>query len=533
MTNATTYYQTSFRVRSSDADNFMRVKTIIYGWVLEKESDRMVMEKKGDFFYRCEWLNLYGTHSSVETNTLLSGAGDAWALRYTEVDKGCGRQRFWYSDIGVKKDGADVIVSVHTSYARNTEDLSGERGEPEPTVPKVVRYLLRGNKVYCGRPEFRLREEPVVFETVGMGKVLAEFIASPERRYPLIVFNGSSDAQMEEAKRLARDVAGKSQVAVVATNEELGKELRHYLGMDYWISFGYFRVFFPFNQRRNSPERHRWYDVRSADYAAQREGIVHGLLRNHILQENYAVESVWDVNRLIAREKLINLKAASPEQQKELEEFFKLHAEVEKERDDFKAEAATYASEVDRLEDQARQLEWRCKDYQGRLDAGGNGTLVNVAGIFPTLPGNLAEVAEAAGRAFRRLVITENALKTARDFHDCKCVSEAWEMLLHLNETMYRLKFDQGEKDLEGKFREQTGYDLAMSEGKQTQDDKKLMRLRQIVHDGRGYDITPHFKHGNTVPKLVRIYFAFDESVRKIVIGHIGRHIPNYTSKTM
>jgi hypothetical protein len=38
-------------------------------------------------------------------------------------------------------------------------------------------------------------------------------------------------------------------------------------------------------------------------------------------------------------------------------------------------------------------------------------------------------------------------------------------------------------------------------------------------------------KHGNQEPKLVRIYFAFDEETRKIVIGHIGRHIPNYTSK--
>ena len=367
-----------------------------------------------------------------------------------------------------------------------------------------------------------------------MGQVLAEFISSPARRYPLIVFNGNGRGHMEEAKRLAWDVAGKSQVVVVATNQELGEELRHYLGQDYWVSFGYFRVFFPFNQRRNSPERHRWYDVGSSDYATQRDGIVHGLLRNHILQERYTVESVWDVNRLIAREKLIKLKAASPEQQKELEEFFTLHAEVEKERDDFKAEAANYASEVDRLEDQVRQLDWRCKDYQGRLDAGASGPAVNVAEILPTLPTNLVEVAKMAGRAFPRLVITENALKSAGDFHDCRCVSEAWEILLHLNSCIWGLKFEANEQvDWEKTFREKTGYELAMSEGKQTQDDKKLMRLRKIVHDGREYDITPHVKHGNVEPKLVRVHFAFDEGAKKIVVGHVGRHIPNYTSKMM
>jgi hypothetical protein len=534
MTNATTHYQTSFRVQSPDANTFMRVKAIIYGWVLEKEGDRIVWEKKGDFFFRCEWPNLYQTHSLIETCTLLTEAGDAWAMHYVELDGGLGRRRYWYTDIGVKKDGADVVVSVRTSYARNTEDLSGERDEPEPTVPKVVRYLLRGNKAYCGRPEFRLMEKPLVLDAVGLGKVLAEFIQSPDRRYPLIVFNGSSEAQVAEARRLAWDVAGKSQVVVVATNQELGEELRHYLGQDYWVSFGYFRVFFPFNQRRNSPERHRWYDIGSPDYPTQREGIIHGLLRNHILQERYAVETVWDVNRLVAREKLLKLKTADPEQQKQLEEFFQLNAEVEKERDNFKAEAASYASEVDRLEEQVRQLEWRCKDYQGRLDAGATEPAVKVEELLPSLPTNLVEVAKLAGRAFPRLVITENALRAAGDFHDCRCVEEAWEILRHLQSCMWRLKFEaDGQVDWERTFREKTGYALAMSEGKQTQDDTKLMRLRRIVHSGREYDITPHVKHGNVEPKLVRVYFAFDDAGRKIVVGHIGRHIPNYTTKNM
>ena len=534
MTNATTHYQASFRVQSADADTFMRVKAIVYGWVLEKEGDRIVRANKGDFFFRCEWPNLYLTHSMIETNTLLTETGDAWAMHYMEVDKGCGRQRYWYTDIGVKKDGADVVVSVRVSYARNTEDLSGERAEPEPTVPKVVRYLLRGNKAYCGRPEFRLMEKPLELDTVGLGKVLAEFIKSPERRYPLIVFNGSSEPQRLEAKRLAWDVAGKSQVVVVATNQELGEELRHYLAQDYWVSFGYFRVFFPFNQRRNSPERHRWYDVGRPDYAAQREGIVHGLLRNHILQERYAVESVWDVNRLVAREKLLKLKTADPEQQKELEEFFKVQAEVEERLKHAEEEASSYANQVDELEKQNGELHYKAQALLAQLRAAGSGDGVDVGEILPALPTNLMEVAKLAGRAFPRLVITENALRAADDFHDCRCLGEAWEILRQLQSYMWRLKFEaDGAADWERTFREKTGYDLAMSEGKQTHDDKKLMRLRKIMHDGQEYDITPHVKHGNVEPKLVRVYFAFDEGGKKIVVGHIGRHIPNYTTKNM
>jgi hypothetical protein len=59
------------------------------------------------------------------------------------------------------------------------------------------------------------------------------------------------------------------------------------------------------------------------------------------------------------------------------------------------------------------------------------------------------------------------------------------------------------------------------------------MRLRKLQYGDQEYDITPHVKHGNQEPKLVRIHFAFDEAKRKIVVGHIGRHIPNYTTKKM
>ncbi|PWU09500.1 MAG: hypothetical protein C5B50_27365 [Verrucomicrobia bacterium] len=534
MTNATTHYQTSFRVLGTGADTFAKVKANIYGWILEKEPDNVVSERKKDFFFRCQWKNMFQTRSIVETNTLLSESGDAWALHYMEVDKGCGRQRFWYTDIGLKQDGSDVVVSVRTSYARNTEDLSGERSEPEPTVPKVVRYLLEQNKAYCGLPQFRLKQDPLVLDTVGMGKVLAEFITSPERRYPLIVFNGNGTGHMDEAGRLARALAGKCQVVVVATNQDLGDELRHFLPEDYWVSFGYFRVFFPFHQRPNSPARHRWYNIESSDYEMQRDGLVHGLLRNHILQERHAVQTVDDVNRLVAREKLLNLKAANPAQQKELEEFFKIQGEVEEQLKRAEAEASSYANQVDDLEKQNGELNHKIRALQAQLEAASDDEGVNVSELLPSLPTNLLEVAKLAARAFPRLIITQNALRAASDFGGCRCVTEAWEILRHLQSYMWELKFKpDGQVDWERTFRETTGYDLAMSEGKQTQDDKKLMRLRKISHDGREYDITPHVKHGNQEPRLVRVYFAFDEIGKRIVVGHIGRHIPNYTTKKM
>jgi hypothetical protein len=306
-----------------------------------------------------------------------------------------------------------------------------------------------------------------------------------------------------------------------------------FLATDYRIPYGQFRVFFPFTSRRNSSVRHRWYDIQSEEYAEQRQGIVNGLLRNHSLLEAGAVETVDEIRRLVAREELMKLKVETPDQQKQLNEFLEEHARVATERDQFKREAEAYAADIDRLEDEVRGLGWRCKDYQGRLNAAGDGAGVDVSKLLPVLPTNLAQVAEAARKFFPRLVITEAALESARDYSECKSVGEAWEMLRHMNDALYRLKFEDGQKELERTFKNETGYELAMSEGRNTKRDNKLMSLRVLRIGEREFDITPHLKHMNNEPKSVRIYFAFDEDGKKIVVGHIGRHIPNATTKTM
>jgi hypothetical protein len=534
MNNSITHYQTSFRVINTDGEAFKQLKRNVYGWIVEREKDHVLKDKANEFFFRCDWPNLFQTHSSLLSNTFLSESGEAWALHYTELDRTFGRKRFWYTDIGFKKEGTDVIVSVRNSYAWNAEDLSAHREEPQSTVPRIVRFLLQGNTVYSGRPEFRLIEEPAIFKTVGMGKVLAEFIQSPDRRYPLIVFNGDGRGHVDEARWLARDLTGKAQVAIMGTNKELAEEFQHYMPKDYRIQLGEFRVFFPFNNRRNSPDRHRWYDISHPDYADHRAGILHGLLRNHTLAEKGVVESVEDIGRLIGLDKLHKVKAENPEQQKILDEFFAEHAKVAEELDNAKSEAANYANQIDNLEKENGDLKFKIQGVQARLGEAQSEATVDMSKLLSKIPENLFDIAKLAARSLPRLVITEAAVDSAAEYANCQSFHEAWEMLLHLNDSMAHLKFeDHSPKDLEKAFKEKTGYDLAMNEGKVTQKDKKLMRLRTLIYNGKEYDITPHLKHQNNEPKSVRIYFAFDDDAKKIIVGHIGRHIPNATSKSM
>jgi hypothetical protein len=534
MNNTTTHYQTSFKVDNSDAKAFFRLKQAVYGWILKKEKDRGLRIKNNDFFFRGQWPDLYLSHASLITDSYLNQEdGGAWAIHYSHKDRDHGCARFWHSDIGLKQTCGVVVVSVRISFAWNTEYLDNEPEPPSPYVPTVIRYILDGNNVFSGRPEFRLVEKPIRFSTVGEGQALCQFIQSPERRYPLIVFNGDSSEQVCEAESLAHDLTGKCQVIVIGENKELNEEIRHFLPQDYWIRPDQMRVYFPFSAKRNTPDRHRWYNVYHPDYQRQRQGMVNGLLRHNSLAEVGAVESVEDIRRLVSRDKLLKVKTTDPEQQKIFEDFLKEHAVVAEERDNAKREANSYANQVDELEKTIGEMKWKIEGLQKRLDEAGQSESVDTANLLEVLPETLFDVANAAQRFFPRLVITKRALRAAEEYPECKSISQTWEMLRYMNNVLYQIKFEDELKDLEGEFKSRTGYELAMSEGRNTKRDKKLMGLRLLDHNGKQYDITPHLKHLNEEPKAVRIYFDFDEATKKIIVGHIGKHITNATSKMM
>jgi len=98
--------------------------------------------------------------------------------------------------------------------------------------------------------------------------------------------------------------------------------------------------------------------------------------------------------------------------------------------------------------------------------------------------------------------------------------------------TLYDLKFSGGEiGDLAKKFQDQAGYEYARSEGPKTKQDGKLSRLRKITHDGKDYEIWAHIKKGNEGTKQIRIYFDFDNELKKIIVGYVGLHMENSSSR--
>jgi hypothetical protein len=534
MESSITNYRTSFKVVNTDGDKFRRLKQCVYGWILQKEKDEELRQNKTSFLSRVDLRNLPTTRSRIRTNYFRSDEFEAWAVKYTEQDREQGRLRFWHTDIGLRTHGDDVIVSVQNSFSWNKENITANREDPPPSVPKVVRYVVKDFTVYSGRNEFRLTETPLRLGKLDQAEALAQFIQSPERSYPLIVFNGATSESESESALLARKLTGKCQVVLVDDNAELSRRVRSLLPENFWTAHGNFRVYFPFNRRNNPPERHRWFSVADSAYQSMREVMIAGLLSNNTVTEHHAVESITDISRLISRNDLVQRATADDGASAELQEFFKLYEELERERDDYRLLADRTASERDEAIEESKRLRWETGSLREELDQSRKGSApAEIAQLLKTLPQTLLEVIELAKEIFaQKLCITEQALESAKDCESCTVINEGWRMLFHLQEELYRMKFDSDKKlDLEREFANQTGLDLAMSEGRKTQQDRKLMNLRKIRFEGREYDITPHVKYGNRSPKMLRLHFAFDEEKKRIIVGFLGSHLENATSR--
>ena len=111
-------------------------------------------------------------------------------------------------------------------------------------------------------------------------------------------------------------------------------------------------------------------------------------------------------------------------------------------------------------------------------------------------------------------------------------MNESWEILIHLATSLFDLKFrTDNPGDLSKRFQEVSGYEYCKTEGGQTKKDSSLSKLRVIEHEGKKYEIWPHVKKGNKAPKMIRVHFAFDEENEKIVVGYVGLHMKNSTTR--
>jgi hypothetical protein len=237
-------------------------------------------------------------------------------------------------------------------------------------------------------------------------------------------------------------------------------------------------------------------------------------------------------------------KATDPETEtsEELKLFIEENQRLEKERAEYETLAEQCMREKELAETALGNAQYRIREAENlKKQFAGAEQVQQAIASFAKLPSTLPEALTKIGQLFpQKVVISTNAFKTAGEhaqaqahWRKAESVMIAWEMCFNLVTKGYDLFFNTGGGDKKKLFKEQTGFDMAMTEGKQTKKDSRLMDLRQIEFDGQQFDMTPHLKYDTKPEKLLRIHFAIDDKNQRLIIGHVGAHIENATSRTL
>jgi hypothetical protein len=553
--NATTHLKCAFDVEYDHEQPMTQLRYSFREWCKQRTGDDPKLT--GGWFFR-------GNHPS-EPNVVINGHqlrtaiafGDdmneppGWAFEMIHKDSAENARR-WSAEIMLRKlESGKLRFSTVISHWMIPNYIGHYPELPAPSVPKYVRWILNDEKIKCTRNGSSISNkfEVVTHETA---KNVYEQLKNPHRSIPFVFVAADRDSQnlAVDPVRLYRYVLGNANVFAFFDNSVL-EEMNYYLGSDFRCGPGSVRCYLtPFN--KNNPDNtriHRYFspfdiEENGQDYVVG--CIANGLAKNGTGFHPRDLKSFSDLfvlrrrlrlNRLLS-EQGSNSEDVSEELQMFMDECQTLeceNAELKTLTDQLDAENKKVNQELgtkNYLIKQAEEIQKQFKNFE---------QVKNAVESLNTLPESLADVLRLAGQLFpQRLEIASGAFKSAED-HERKNqgfwnkpegLSIAWELLFDLAQKGHDLIFGKDQKDVEKEFNNKSRFSYAKTEGRTTKGDAKLMKLRNFVHEGAEYKMTPHIKFGTKNPKMIRAHFAIDNKNKRLIVGHFGDHLDNATTRS-
>lgn len=485
-----------------------------------------------------------------------------WACRYEHPDRD-EQARRWRTDIGLERMGDNSLrVGIRVAYGLDDAHLSALPAVPTPSVPAAITYVMQGDSWDVRLGSLRLSTTPHVVQA-GEGKQFWESIKDPKRGGPIVVI--SADYREEypvSLYELARELAG---VALVyGLPYDMQDEQRHIVPEAYHCFPGSVRIYSQGVDPtwESDKLRHRYftnYQIRQSGNDQIKHWIVRSLVRQATLSHPEAIFAPADIERAERAERLSQLgrqveelRSASSQtdtyyqsysalldrQQIELKEVIK---NLEQRNQALQDEVLVEAIHKETAQEELERLQYELKDGYSTMEItrlreenARLSTSLATVDSLRALPEDMRETAELAGSLWAsRIAFTPKALDSAEDAA-CKEQDTLWAGLYHLAHTLWPLYFD---KDLSQNAIEETfngsaaPWKLARGEGKMTHKDAKFERSRTDYFEGRKIYFETHIRYGNQPSRLLRIHFDRDNETRRIVIGHCGDHLDNYSSQ--
>jgi hypothetical protein len=300
------------------------------------------------------------------------------------------------------------------------------------------------------------------------------------------------------------------------------------------------RVYQP-RVRLNTPDdsrRHRYFtrdEIQSLGPAATEEALVRGIVRRArpvAFSEVTSVDDVEDKERDAHLSEMKTAAKGSKDWTELLEkEVERLEAEVKRQRQEM-SRITDLEGQLEDLQDEAAKLEFQRDQALSRSQEAESvrSALAGRAALIDNLdklPDSLLDVMEMIEQAYpNRIVFTEKARESAKKV-SLRNINVAFKCLRAMATTLHDLHFQEKLplRDACRRFRDSTGFELAVGESERTSASKKLAAQRKDIYKGKQIDISPHVKHGNAPGNILRVHYHAHPGDKVLVVGHCGDHL--------
>lgn len=533
--SATLHYACAFEIKDDFGNTMTDLRKEFGMWIGNKEKLGASLVKP-NFFLGNIGQDRIGTHGSLLRTAVNYGAYPPenpfqWALEYIHQDSQ--PYRLWSTEVGLtRNDGWIRLAMAVSHWVRPSYILHDMPIDPNPTTPLIIRSIIKKYECKKFRDGLVLSSAPIIVDFDNV-KVLIENIDYFNRNIPLIVV--APEIQLTDhtsrlpldVEQLAKLVAGNANVYYFESGD-VRRQFQDLVGYEMACLPYSLRIYMP---KTNDSKKHRFFDKRFFEDHGENEviSLVCASISRYgnIFKVNEAIgiqDIVYKRNFEYLKTKLSSSHSSDTQDNNNtIKEFEKFFDEISLDHEKLEAKNKELEEEKLKLSGQLHALKYKKVDVI-------HSDCSNIA-LFPE---TLNELLIQGCKIFSDKVdYTERAIaSSSKASLDKKYYSFAWEIIKDVATILHPVIFDDNLNDFEGEFNKRSNFEMAKTEGKQTKNNKDLMKLRQDIYKGKEIDITMHIKYGGKDPqKLLRVHFYIDKDSEKLIIGHFGNHLDNSVTR--
>ena len=478
-----------------------------------------------------------------------------WACQITESwpsQNGCA-PREWTTEIGFRQQTAhSAEISIVIYYSDRPGFIGPCEAPPTASVPKLIRSLCGDDTLRCTVGSYPVRLEGVHLAP-GDFPAFWQMVCDEEREIPVVYLSprggetgGESARPLLNPRRLA-NILGPNALVYYADDLDFSREMTQLCAPEEMGCYsGAIRVYAarPNVDEPGESYRHRMIPAGKILVAEEQ---TYDILRRALAQDVHFYEKMFrveDCQKRIDRAKAEQRKqelrqmleeevlTTAVEKEQTLEEQLE---QIEQERFGWELERENLGDQISDLKSQLHMAHVRADQFQNEamLSRQRKAALDQLRYIaaYPETP---REIASYFVTHFSdRLDFTERGWAS---LDDCRTAPDVlWDALYQMATTLYDL-CEAETPAVDQVFNRTSNLRLARGEGAMTRRDNDLMKQYQDVYQGREIDIEAHLKtsqNQESSPKFLRVYFCYDSTLHKLLIGHCGSHLDNYSTRKL